>query len=291
MLADERIKRQTELENIIKKLSEAPLDERKIREAALQLLEIYKGDFRHSYSTFFPIILRIAQSDDESNLDYLSNNLESLRAYAEEDYISGIKEFEELYEHLEKLSDHLNLEIGRWNYYSQNESKIVDISIKTDTLAENINNETKRLEEATKSLRRASKQAASIQTELITVLSIFAAIVITLSGGFTFLGSVMTSINGVEYIESVVLVALVCGLVIFNTIFLMMYLVGKITERNIYARCLTENCTCEGKQREECSSIRRIQKRLPYVFYFNLAAVCGIVIDCLVWLVDIKGYF
>ena len=39
-----------------------------------------------------------------------------------------------LRDQLNKLCDHLNLEIGRWNYYSQNEQKIEDVSSKSVSL-------------------------------------------------------------------------------------------------------------------------------------------------------------
>ncbi len=280
MLAEERKKRQRELERVVRELSYKPLDSEEIRGKAMELLEIYKDDFRHGYSSFFPMILDIAQKDDEGSLEYLSNNIETLRSSVEAESVRGEKEFESLHDRLEKLSDHLNLEIGRWSYYAQNELKIQD-------LGEQMGSATKDLDKATISLGQASKQASSLQTELITVLSIFAAIVITLSGGFTFLGSVMSSISNVVYIESVVLIAIICGMAIFNTIFLMMYLVGKITEKDIYARCLTDNCTCD-EQQGRCSGIRRIRKRLPYVFYFNAMAIVGIIVNGIIWIIDIN---
>ena len=179
------------------------------------------------------------------------------------------------------MCDHISLEIGRLNYYSINDNKIKDMERKTAEV-----NESLRI--ATKELDKASKTASTMQTELIAVLSIFAAIVITFSGGVSFLGSAITSINTANYYEAVVMIAIICGIVIFNTIFLMMYLVSKITERNIYARCLTYDCTaCDTKK---CSGITRIRKRLPYVFYFNLLGIGGIVIDLVIWYFDIKGY-
>lgn len=283
MLAQEKARRQNELENCIYDLSEKLLeDDCAKREIALKLLELYKNGFRHSYSGFFPIILTISQNDNTYDLDCLSENLESLRAYVEKDYVTGSKEFGILYRRLEKLCDHLNLEIGRLNYYAQNEHKIEDMETKTTTLNED-------LRTARVDLEAASKRAASIQTELIAVLSIFAAIVVAFSGGFTFLGSVMTSINEASHYEVVVLVAIICGMVMFNTIFLMMYLVGKITDRNIYARCLTENCSCDNQPLKKCNGLQRIRKRLPYVFYFNLICIIGIVIDCIIWYRDITG--
>lgn len=53
MLAKERNRRQNELEQCMLQLSIELFDELKIRNILLQLLEIYKGDFRHSYAGFF----------------------------------------------------------------------------------------------------------------------------------------------------------------------------------------------------------------------------------------------
>lgn len=279
VLAEEKGRRQKELEKYIFNLSEKLLeDDTEKREIVLKLTELYNSDFRHNYSGFFPIIMKIFQEDNEYNIEFLSNNLETLRSFVEADFISGIKEFEVLYSHFEKLCDHLNLEIARWSYYSQNEQKIKDMETISNTLKENMMN-------AEQELRAASKQASSIQTELIAVLSIFAAIVVTFSGGFTFLGSVMTSVNGAKYYEAVALAAIICGMVIFNTIFLLMYMVGKITDRNIYASCKTKDCSCDPK----CGNLKKIRKRLPYVFYFNLLCIIGIIADCLIWYFNMKG--
>ena len=280
VLAEEKGRRQKELEKYIFSLSEKLLeDDVAKREMVLKLLELYNSDFRHNYSGFFPIITEIFQENNQYNIEFLSNNIETLRIFVEDDFVSGKKEFEVLYAHFEKLSDHLNLEIARWNYYSKNEQKIKDMESISTTLKENMLN-------AEKELRSASKQAASIQTELIAVLSIFAASVVTFSGGFTFLGSVMTSVNGAKHYEAVALAAIICGIVIFNTIFLLMYMVGKITERNIYASCETPDCSCEHK----CWKLNKIRKRLPYVFYFNLLCLIGIIVDCAIWYCNMKGW-
>lgn len=271
-------KRQLQLEKVIHELSENLFKENEDRAFVIKLSEIYMGGFRHNYSGFFPLILEISKSEKTESLENLSNNLESIRSYLEKDFVSGEKEFEGMYDQANKLCDHINLEIGRWNYYSQNEQKIEDIKAQSTILS-------KEMREATGELKRASKQAASTQTDLISVLSIFAAIVIAFSGGFTFLGSVMTSINSATHYEAVLLCALICGMVIFNTIFLLMYLVSKITDKNIYAKCDTSDCSCEKR----CNGIKKIRKRLPYVFYFNLLVLLGIAIDCVVWLIDIKG--
>lgn len=276
MLAEEKKRRQDALEKRIYELSEKSLDEAGIRTVSLKLLEIYRGGFRHSYSSFFPIIIEINKEDNQYNKDYLADNLVRISEFVEDDFVSGRKEFEHIYDPLHKLCDNLNTEIARWSHYSKYEQKVEDI--KSEIASLNIS-----MSGATEELKRASKQAASIQTELIAVLSIFSAIVVTFSGGFSFLGSVMTSINGAIYYEAVVLEAIICGMVIFNTIFLLMYMVGKITERNIYASCNSKDCSCTKR----CGGLTRIRKRLPYVFWFNVICIVGIFINFAVWGTDI----
>lgn len=277
----ERARRQEQLENCIYEMSEKLLEnDEEIRRILLNLKEIYNDEFRHHYAGFFSIILDVSKEENEFSLDFLSENIGVLREYIESDYIKGIKEFEKIYGVMDKLCDHINLEIGRLNYYMINDNKIKDMEKKTAEVTTSLNDATEELEEA-------SKKASTMQTELIAVLSIFAAIVITFSGGLSFLGSAMTSINGASHYEAVVMIAIICGMVIFNTIFLMMYLVSKITERNIYARCKTYDCT--GCDKEKCNGIQRIKNRLPYVFYFNIWGIVGVLIDLIIWFLDIRG--
>lgn len=280
MLAKEKEKRQNQLIEYIYTMSDNLFaDDTETESMAIKLQALYADNFRHNYSDFFPVILEISKDDNSHNKDYLSNNLEALRCFVENDYVSKEKRFSNIYHRLEKLCDHINLEIGRLNYYSKNENMIGDLASKT----ENYKMDLKR---ATVQLNTASKKASSMQTEVIAVLSIFAGIVFTFSGGLTFLGSVMTSIEGAQHYEMVVLAAIICGMVIFNTIFLLMYLVGKITDRNIYARCKTEDCSCE----KSCVGIKKVKNRLPYVFWLNAMCIVGIVIDCVVWYWDIVGF-
>ena len=309
MLAKDKEKRQKALMECIKTLSKELLaDEDTKKNVADELKKIYQKDFRHNYSDFFPLILEMSKEDNEYNIDCLTDNLESLRAFVEADYVKKSGTYNALYPCLEKLCDHINLEIARWSYYSKNENaikdnvrKIEDIASETEKMNEDVQKAMQNYEKvaneledaqgkissATRQLNRASKQAESMQTETIAVLSIFAGIVFAFSGGMTFLGSVMAAITGAEHYEMVVLSATICGMVVFNTIFLLMYLVGKITDRNIYAKCKTDDCSCE----KPCMGLKKIRKRLPYVYWLNVMCLIGIVVDCIIWYCDIRGYF
>lgn len=287
MFPDETRRRQERLSEVIYSLSHEILNTEKDEqiEVIKKLEMIYQDGFKHSYSDLFPVILDIFDETNQYNVEFLTNNLELIRTDLEIDYSNGKHEYDDIYKQFTKLCDHLNLQISELSVFSE-------IQNRTDDGKAMIDAANRKIEHATAELTAANKKADSLQTELIAVLSIFAAIVITFSGGFTFLGSVMTSIKDVKYIEGVVLATLVCGIVIFNTIFLLMYLVSKITERNIFARCEHEQCPCKSDgDKCKCSSLKKIRKRLPYVFYYNLISLAGIVIDMAIWYMDIKNIF
>ena len=253
----------------IYKMAESIFDcENKIREVALELKYIYTSNFRHSYSNFFPIIVDISKSSGTHDLDSLSTNLEELRKYIDREYVSGNKEFVDLCHYADQLCDHLNLEIGRLAYFKKENEKIIDLDKKIFDLNTKVEGAVDNLKLSTKSLTVACKKADSIQTELVAVLSIFAAIVIAFSGGISYISSALSGMESAEFLKSTYFI-LLCGFVFFNVVFLLMYLVGKIIGRNIYARCETPDCACENR----CNSIKRVAKRLPYVFWFNLLVI------------------
>lgn len=285
MLIDEAQRRQGELIKILKEMALSCMDEDAIRTVAIKFKALYTDGFRHNYSEFFPLIVECSKDDNEYNLDYLSNNLQATRNLVEQDYVAGEKEFKGLYKPLLKLSDHLNLEIGRYNYYSISEQQVKDLETRNHALQSELKETTAKLGKATVQLDEAGKKVNSVQTELISVLSIFAAIVLTFSGSMSLLGNAFTGMQDTRFFKAVFFV-LLCGFILCNTIFLMMYLVGKITGRNIYANCKSKDCSCKNDGSPMCCSITRVRKRLPYVFWLNLAIIFLMIADTGVWYFD-----
>lgn len=279
MLSNERNRRQEILRDKICFLAEDILDEKKIRRVVLELKELYTSDFRHSYSDFFPLILTI-EKKGENALECLTNNMEALRQYVENDFVEGKNEFQEMHKNFDKLCDHLNLEISRVSYYSRNNKITKDLSKRMEEV-------NKDMISTSKKLNKATKKADSIQTELISVLSIFSAIVIAFSGGINLLGNTLQSTAN-TYICQIILLLLICGLVLFNTLFLLIYLVGKLTGRSVFADCEMEYCNCKADGKPKCKGLTKIRKRLPYVFYFNILITIFAIIDIVVWYLD-KG--
>lgn len=250
------------------------MDESQLRQMLTKLKSIYSNDFRHSYSEFFPMIVEISKDNNSYDLDFLSNNLEALREMVLKSFIEGESESNALYQSLDKLIDHINLEIARYSHYSMSEQKVNDLESKHRTLQSE-------LKESTEALKSAQKKVSTVQTELIAVLSIFAAIVFTFSGSISIIGNALSGMGAAPFFKAVFFV-LLCGFVVFNTIFLMMYIVGKVTGRNIYARCQSPDCTCDGGQ-PKCHGIVRIKKRLPYVFWMNAVFLILMAADLILW--------
>lgn len=276
MLIEESKRRQSELQNELLVMASTCMDETAIRKTAIKFKSLYANGFRHNYAEFFPLIVELAKEESKYSLDYLSYNLTEIRKLVEDDYVAGEKEFKGLYQPLMKLSDHINLEIGRYSYYSVSEQKVADLEQKNQMLQVE-------LKKATTELVEARNTVSSVQTELIAVLSIFAAIVLTFSGGISLFSGVFNGIADAPIFKTV-LFTLICGFVIINSIFMMMYVVGKITNRNIYAVCKTVDCSCKDeKGKPMCMGITKVRKRLPYVFWLNVAILLLMVADVLAW--------
>lgn len=279
MYSDEKRTRQEKLTKCIYGLSERLLDEEggEIKQIADKLALIYSDDFRHSYSDFFPVVLKIFETDNTYSQDYLLDNLQKIRDLLETDYSEGKNQYKDVFSQFVKLCEHLNLQVSQLIYFSSTEEKVNDANM-------NLENATKNLNKANDALEEANKKANSMQTELIAVLSIFAAIVITFSGGLELLGNAVTAVcSDAVNIYRLTLICLIVGFVFFNTVFLMMYLVAKITDRSIYAKCKTKDCTCVKNGIPECTGIKKLRRRLPYVFYFNIFLILCIVSDIIVW--------
>lgn len=279
MLLEIKRKRDAELCQYIKELASKSFNNEEIKRYAYKLKDLYTQDFRHSYSLFFPIITEI-EKDKSSSVEYLTNNLEALKEIVEIDNLNDNKEFGQLSSPLLKLADHINLEIARYLNYVEKEEQTAHLEQKIENSTNQLNQLKENLKKATEDLGIASRKIKSVQGELIAVLSIFAAIVMTFSGGLNILNGVLAGANDLVLPERI-LFLLICGFILINFIFAMMYFVAKITERSIYARCETENCTCKNNKSPKCCGITRIRKRLPYVFGLNVAILILLGLDIL----------
>ncbi|GAA7168802.1 hypothetical protein HpBGD53_06940 [Helicobacter pylori] len=126
------------------------------------LKEIYQGEYRHKYSKITTIILNSTR-DREQAFMTLTQNIRTLKE------IQDNKEVESIKPKLEKLYDHMNLECIRLQDFDEKMSRVKDVSI--------------RLNDLNKNYKKLSEELNKQQTQYITILGIFASIVLTFVWG------------------------------------------------------------------------------------------------------------
>lgn len=139
------------------------------------LKEIYQGEYRHKYSKITTIILNSTR-DREQAFMMLTQNIRTLKE------IQDNKEVESIKPKLEKLYDHMNLECIRLQDFDEKMSRVKDVSIKLE-------------DDLNKNYKKLSEELNKQQTQYITILGIFASIVLTFVGGLAFSTSVLSNID------------------------------------------------------------------------------------------------
>ncbi len=139
------------------------------------LKEIYQGEYRHKYSKITTIILNSTR-DREQAFMTLTQNIRTLKE------IQDNKEVESIKPKLEKLYDHMNLECIRLQDFDEKMSKVKDVSNKLE-------------DDLNKNYKKLSEELNKQQTQYITILGIFASIVLTFVGGLAFSTSVLSNID------------------------------------------------------------------------------------------------
>ncbi|GAA7884037.1 hypothetical protein HpMS199_00740 [Helicobacter pylori] len=202
------------------------------------LKEIYKGEYKHKYSKITTIILNSTR-DKEQAFMMLTQNIKTLKE------IQDNKEVESIKPKLEKLYDHMNLECIRLQDFDEKMSRVKDVSIRLE-------------DELNKNYKKLSEELNKQQTQYITILGIFASIVLTFVGGLAFSTSVLSNIDKANAYRLVFVMAFI-ALFFGNILYLLFSFLSKIS--------LSE----EKKDKQE-----NFFKKL--IFWFNLMVIILFVI-------------
>ncbi|TDJ85898.1 hypothetical protein E2O24_07465 [Campylobacter volucris] len=169
-------KEHKELKVIIEKIYNEQSLESSCDDIVEKLITIYKTKYKHKYSELTTIILNITKSDREQDLMTLAQNVRML-----EEKLDNKTCDECIKEKIKDFYDHINLECVR---LQDSDGKIKKIKDEYNELYKNYNNIKDNL----------SKQ----QTQYITILGIFASIVLTFVSGLVFSTSVLSNIDKVS---------------------------------------------------------------------------------------------
>lgn len=280
----------------------------------IQILNrIYANGYRHTYSDIFLKIQTIISDDNSETLEILGENLNVLKDLI----ISQLEEnpddanLKNTYNGFKKFSDHIFLEIGRFNFLQTHfikESKPespnppCDNSSEIQELKKDINQLSKAIDQIRPITTQAQKGLDSLDSKLesnkissITTLTIFSAVVLAFSGGITFEAGIFKGLENSSIYRLVFTIALT-GFILFNTIFALLYLVGKLSGKNIATKCkyFSDSSSNNSKPRcgdgycgKQCHSVSipcRLFHKYSYVFFVNTILLWILYIDTLLWL-------
>lgn len=186
--------------------------------------DIYSNEFRHSYSQIFHVLGQINNSNSENyTLEALSLNIDIFY----NKLINDKDRDSDLEKQILKLYDHINLDIARFTFMNtideENKNSISDV---TNTLNEAKNAINVAKDEA----KIVNRKANNMQKENITILGIFASIVITFSFVGTLSTSILSNIDKVN-ISSLLLIICALGLLSINILISLYNFILKINEK------------------------------------------------------------
>ena len=182
--------------------------------------------FRHFYSDIFSVLGMIENNEEFGDLELLLSDLQAIRNGYRSMNSDESGKIIDISDMLKKLYDHCNLDVARISYINgrdrqiSGEGSIENINAKIS----NLQNE---LETATHEQENVKLELSKQQREYISILGIFAAVVLAFTGGITFSSSVLNNIDTISPYR-IVIVSLIIGLVLVNILFGLFYYVDLI---------------------------------------------------------------
>ncbi|EDT15032.1 hypothetical protein [Clostridium perfringens] len=264
--------------------------EDEINEISNSLINYYNNKGRHLYSEVSAFLFKVEDEDYEyifENVKKVHKNLLHYDFENNSDYADKVL----------KLEDHIKLEWIRFERLKEVQEKNgIELSnkIKEETRklkeeADKFEVESKKHKGKIKNLNKSYKKMKDnidgLNSQIISVIGIFSAIVITFFGGINFLESVLNSIGKVSKYRFV-LGAFIVGFVMFNTIFMLLNFISKLTEKNIRSECrYYKNGYCDS----ECKirgKIKCVKEKHPTIYWVNICFILGIISIVIIYYID-----
>lgn len=201
----------------------------------LRLEKLYYGDgtkeFRHFYSDIFFTLeeMWLDNKGGREDLATLMDNLQTLRAGYKPQNRNKNGNLIDVSENIKKLYDHVNLDIARLQYANNEEREERMMNALVD-----VYEETQEVSESTKTLE---KRLTNSQKDYISILGIFASIVLAFTGGMTFSTSVLKYM-GEGNIYRILVVALVVGIVLVDALFVLLHYICRIIGRQTTTKAI-----------------------------------------------------
>lgn len=248
MLLPKETQQRKEFCNILFELAKSQelLEDAHYRSNIYKRLEVlYDADnpekqFRHFYSDIFSVLSQIRQNANLGDINILSQNLDMIRnGYRPQNKADdGIRTID-ISDSIRKLYDHVSLDVARITYSDAADRQISGKS-SLENLQGQINSlydETRKAQEIKTEYENIRKKISSVedkldssQKEYITILGIFASIVLAFTGGIAFSTSVLNNIAR-SSIYRIIIVSLIIGAVFLNMLFGLLYYLNTLVNK------------------------------------------------------------
>ena len=288
----------------------------KLIESWIQNLNvIYANEYRHTYSDIFFKVQSIISVSDSEVLEILGENLNVLYAeinkkHDENPADANLKNTIFSYK---KFADHINLEIGRFNFIKSQIPKLSEnnnvgqttvpatqpdeeLVAKVDKLETAVNNIRPIATKAQSELDKLESKLESNKISSITTLTIFSAVVLAFSGGITFEAGMLEGMASASPYRLVFTIALT-GFILFNTIFALLYMVGKMAGKSLNGKCKywcenkyndNAHITCDGgnctKRTPTPGLICKMLYKHTFVSIVDIVLIIVMYLDFFLWL-------
>lgn len=266
-----RSQKQQKLEKIIRNIStKFPENDKEIEYIISELQEIYSGEYRHDYSVFFPLLYDLGTNDSKSSIEMLQYSLIAIKDFIDKSHINNEDgSYEPEYKKIIKLIDHLNLEAARIVVELKSQNQIDEAELKV----KNITDAYQKVEDG---LERAVNKAEKAQKEFISILSIFAAVVLFFTIDSNYFTNAMAGMNN-SSVFKIVFVVCVCGIVLINGFYLLFDFIKKILYN-------------DNSDTEKNSKIGKRLQNKP-ILYVNILIIAIMIMDVVSWWLKIHNYF
>lgn len=213
MIIDKIDEKRDKFKTLLFRLAESQMTLRSPKEKSniyVELESIYYDqvdteEFRHFYSDIFAVLSQIDKDPQLGNTD------------AEKGKLIDISK------QINKLYDHINLDIARINY-----SKAIESRTQTDL--QKVNETLNKVETSVSKMEDNIKIADDMQKQYITILGIFASFVLDFTGGIAFSTSVLQNIANAS-IYRILLVAIALAFVLTNIIYILTRFILEVSKK------------------------------------------------------------
>lgn len=251
------------------------------------LNHIYSKNFRHSYSNITSTIYAILNDSDnpEEKGNSIINNLIAISKTIDDN----------IYKNYNKLLDHVSLDIQHFLSLHDSLQSIKNTEESLDKLRKEIEAETKKNNEIANKISYIHKETENLNNQLVSILGIFAGIILAFFGGISIISSSLSNMHLVSRYKIVFIITLI-GLIVIDSISILMLTIGKIIGKDLHKTlCEFDNCSqCQkckitSKQRNrKFISARMFRKKYPFIIFINVIFITFIFVDVILWYFNIS---